>query len=148
MFHNRFRILTSLLILWQLLLTLSASWLHPCAVELCAAAGCGDDTSASDSNHAGSSTSVVSRLCRCELHRASSGVNGSKKSTEEHSPGQKKHDCSNCAICQAIFAPRLLVAMVEVATSDQFISALPVPDCADPMLGFGLPTQCRAPPCC
>ena len=145
MFHHRFRILTSLLILWQLLLPLSAPWLHACA-DSCCAADHGDDASLSDSNHTGSKSAAGSRLCRCDFHRASSGPNDSKRSTDEHSPEQKQHDCSNCSICQAISAPRILVAMVEVATSEQFISSLPVPDCADPLLGFGLPPQCRAPP--
>lgn len=145
MFHHRFRILTSLLILWQLLLPLSAPWLHKCADDCCAAAS-DVHQSLGNPDDAPSATVVGSRSCRCDFHRASAGATGSNEDTEQHAPEQKTHDCSNCSICQAISAPRILVAMVEVATSEQFISSLPVPECADPLLGFGLPPQCRAPP--
>ena len=145
MFHHRFQILTSLLILWQLLLPLSAPLLHTCADDDSVAARCGD-TSRSGLNYAGFLTAVGSRFCPCEFHSGPAEANGSNENTEEHSPGQKPHDCSNCSICQAMSAPRILVAMVEVATSERFIALLPVPDCADPLLGLGLPPQCRAPP--
>jgi hypothetical protein len=142
MFHHRFRILTPLLILWQLLILSSAQWLHTCQLDCCAVDS-GEQWAIREQVDSCNSTALGSACCRCNAHRTALG---SSEDDEEQTPEQKKHDCSNCSICQAISAPRILVSVVKLATSEQFISSIEDADCADPMLGFGLPPQCRAPP--
>ena len=138
MFHHRFRILTPLLILWQILLPLCAYALHDCVDALCAGGSCDSARSERSENYASGLG-----CCRCRFHRGSAD---SEEDSEEHLPEHEKHDCSNCSICQAIAAPRILVTTLEVTRSAHLIGLISVWDRSDPMLGFRLPPQCRAPP--
>lgn len=139
MFHHRFRILTPLLIFWQTLLPLCAHSLHNCAESLCADGFCVEGTH----NERSADHATGSGHCRCGFHRASAD---SGERSEEQQPEQEKHDCSCCSICQTIAAPRTLVTAVEVARSEHLVNLISVQDRSDPLLGFGLPPQCRAPP--
>ena len=141
MFSYCFRILTPLLILWQLILPVSAPWLHSCE-DVCCASACEQSHSSVRLQHCAEAVRVQ-HSCPCRFHLVDQN---SSHSSDEQAPSKKPHDCSSCAVCQALTAPRTLVAMVEMASTEQAVSSILVADCADPLLGFGLPPQCRAPP--
>lgn len=139
MFDHRFRTLTPLLILWQILLPLCAHHLHDCAEALCAEGSCVDNRRSERSEDSAAGLGH----CRCDFRRASAD---SGEGSEEQLPEQEKHDCSRCSICQTIATPRILVTALEVTRSEHSIGLISVQDWSDPMLGFGLLPQCRAPP--
>ena len=137
-----FQILAPLLILWQLILPCSAPWLHTCIEEYCAAAKCDESSDASSLNVQASPTHSK-HSCACS-HHPKNAPQSNENSNKQ--PPAKSHDCSNCAVCQAIAAPRTLVAIVSLEASVEIMEALILADCSDPLLGFDLPTRCRAPP--
>ena len=139
MFQSCFQILTPLLILWQLILPCSAPWLHTCIEGSCAQTNC-EESSGSFGLKAQAS---AKHSCACAHHAKNSPQ--SHHDSKEQSPA-KSHDCSNCAVCQAIAAPRTLVAIVSLEASVEIMEVLVFADCSDPLLGFDLPTRCRAPP--
>jgi hypothetical protein len=137
-----FQILTPLLILWQLILPCSAPWLHTCIEDCCAQTKC-EETSDSSGLKTPASATHSRHSCACAHHAKNSPQ--SNQDSNEQAPA-KSHDCSNCAVCQAIAAPRTLVAIVSLEASVEIMEALVFADCSDPLLGFDLPTRCRAPP--
>lgn len=137
-----FQILTPLLILWQLLLPCSAPWLHICIEDACAEAKCEESPGVSGRKTQASAT-PSGHSCSCSHHAKNSPQ--SLPDSREQCPA-RSHDCSNCAVCQALAAPRTLVAIVSLEASVEFMEALVFADCSDPLLGFALPTRCRAPP--
>ena len=142
MFKFCFRNFTPLLILWQLILGCSAPWLHTVTVSTCAGiTGEKHSHDTCDQNRPVSKKPAAP--CRCRFHHGSEEP--LENSADDGCP-DKPHDCSNCRVCQAIAAPRTLVTIVEVEACEYFFASLDVAECADPMLGFGLPPQCRAPP--
>ncbi len=142
MLSYRFQILRPLLILWQLILPVSAPWLHSCVETGCTTA-CGLSLSEVGSHQPGETQGRHS--CACCFHQAQQT---SSDSSDQSSPAKKPHDCSNCAVCRAIAAPRTPVAIVVLALTSQTVCSIVKPDCANPSPGFGLPPQCRAPPVC
>jgi hypothetical protein len=142
MSQSCFQILTQLLILWQLILPCSAPWLHICVEGNCARAKCKEFPGSSALKSQASATHPK-HSCAC-AHHAKNSPQSNHNSKEQ--PPSKAHDCSNCAVCQAIAAPRTLVAIVSLEASVEVMEALVFADCSDPLLGFGLPTRCRAPP--
>lgn len=142
MFKSCFRNFTPLLILWQLFLGCSAPWLHTVTVGTCAAST-GHKRLQNTCAPESPLTKKPGRSCGCGFqHRSEKPLENSAGD----GPPEKPHDCSNCQVCQAIAAPRTLVTIVEVEACEYFFLSLDVAECADPMLGFGLPPQCRAPP--
>ncbi len=138
MFPRRTQTLTWLLIFWQLLLLWGAPWLHPFVDGTCSAsfAEQPSTTTRCHRNHSHGSPSPVAANC-----------SGSNKSCGDQLPSDPvSHDCSNCAICQAISAPRVLVVLIELTQLVEQTGVVETPHCADPLLGFCLPRQCRAPP--
>jgi len=123
-----------LLILWQLLLPSGAPWLHTVVDGSCCAS--------SDVQNASPTCSCCHHSTGSHAHASSEG----QKSSDSKRSDEKPHDCSNCAICQAIAAPRVLVVLVELPKISEFTGVIETPECRDPRLGFGLPLQCRAPP--
>lgn len=142
MSQSCFRIFTSLLILWQLILSCSAPWLHSCIQGCCVAAEC-EKPCDSARLVARVSLTRVKQVCSC-LHHAKSAPKNAPESRDQRPA--KSHDCSNCAVCQAIAAPRTLVAIVSLEASVETSEALAFTDCSDPLIGFDLATRCRAPP--
>jgi len=138
MFQSCFRILTPLLILWQLILPCCAKWLHGSSVACCALTVSGDACHSAG----GDAKPHSKRSCSCSRH----GAELPQSDPDSQERQQKPHDCSNCAVCQAIAAPRTLATIVALEASGQIAEALIVADCSDPLLGFDLPTRCRAPP--
>ena len=143
MLPHRTQILTWLLILWQLLLPSSAPWLHSAVDESCCTAEAEQhfETACCQHRHSHDAQHYHANDCI------------SQKDKDGQSPSDSTpHDCSNCAICQAISAPRVIVALVELPTIAEQTSVVETRKCADPLLGFCLPLQCRAPPghrhCC
>ena len=138
MLPHRTQNLTWLLILWQLLLPSGAPWLHTVVDGSCCtpAAEQHSDTTCCHRHHSHGSHSHAAADCR-----------GTDKSWSDQSPSDPApHDCSNCAICQAISAPRVLVVLIELPQIVEQTGVVETPQCADPLLGFCLPVQCRAPP--
>lgn len=142
MSQSCFQILTPLLILWQLIIPCSAPWLHTCIEGSCAQTSC-EEASGSLFLNAQVSTSQSKHSCTCS-HHAKNAPQTKPDSNEQ--PPSKSHDCSNCAVCQAIAAPRTLVAIVSLEASVEIMEAIVLADCSNPLLGFDLPTRCRAPP--
>ena|GEM_PF-800942 len=142
MSRSCFRILTLLLILWQLFLPCSAPWSHSCLGVACAHTGCG--------TAAESSSSAVVKDARAGTHSCRCAFHGFSETPTEGDADEKSdrepHDCSSCALCQAIAAPRILASLVSLPSCEDLIEVLRVAECADPLLGFGLPPRCRAPP--
>ena len=137
MSQHRFQILTRLLILWQLLLPTVAPWLHT-IVDVSSCAGIrahGTSTGCCHHRHSNGAESSAASKCG-ELTKRSGEV------PADSAP----HDCSNCAICQAITAPRVLALLIELPLFSEQTGFVSISTCADPLLGFGLPPQCRAPP--
>lgn len=143
MFPYCFRILSPLLILWQLILPCSAPWLHNCFEDVCAEA-CGQSLGKVGSPQR-EETVKGNHSCSCRFHQADEKPSDH---SDQSAPAKKPHDCSSCAVCQALAAPRTLASMVVLAFTEQTVCSIVNPDCADPLLGFGLPPQCRAPPVC
>lgn len=115
---------------WQLVLPSSAPWLHSLMEDSCCVAAAG---SAHEHSHGA-----------CHHHDQKSAENAGSE-TPEPSPATH-HDCSECALCQAISAPRILSGPIDLPTLSETASLVAVAICADPQLGFGLPLQARAPP--
>lgn len=142
---RRFQILISLQVALQLLIPAIAPWLHS-FIE------CSSDYSCTSTLAPGSVSSLPERAERphCTAgccHHSTAADKSSATSPSQHDRGQQlPHDCAHCAICQAIAAPRILTSVVEISSSPEQIVPLVVPVCADPLLGFGLPPQSRAPP--
>ncbi len=137
-----FQILTPLLILWQLLLPCSAPWLHICIKGRCARTNC-EEPRGSSALKTQTSATPSKHSCAC-AHHVKIASKSSQDSKEQ--PPAKPHDCSNCAVCQAIAAPRTLVAIVSLEASVEIMEALVFADGSDPLLGFELTTRCREPP--
>ena len=126
------------LLILQLLLPSSAAWLHAidggsCCVKI--------------------DTKQVATSCGCHHHRGGSHQHRATKCIDSPAPDgsdspddSAPHDCANCAICQAIAAPRVLALNIDLPVLSEQTSTIFIPECADPLLGFGLPLQCRAPP--
>jgi hypothetical protein len=143
MLPHRTQNFTWLLILWQLVLPLSAPCLHTLSGDGCANTCSSRETlvqASCDISQIAHGTRHIQCGCHC-------GTGNFRSPSEKSSPSRAPHDCSNCSICQAIAAPRTLATIVEIATSEHIIATIASISCADPMLGFGLPPQCRAPPC-
>jgi hypothetical protein len=140
MHPRRFQILSWLLISWQLLVPSGAPWLHTLIDGGCSAETC--ETGRSEG--IGDQHSHVHSACRHAHHSATGPHSHSHGSSD---PAKNKtHDCSNCAVCQAIAAPRIVCHFVVLPVTIDRIEILSIAHCADPLLGFGLPPQCRAPP--
>jgi hypothetical protein len=139
MLQHRTPILTSLLILWQLLLPSGAPWLHTFVDGSC----CATTTTVSKQN---AKTRCHHHCGKQHGHVSTEGKGSSTESRGESDSEQAPHDCSNCAVCQAIAAPRVLVLLIELPIFSERTELISVIECADPLLGFGLPLQCRAPP--
>jgi hypothetical protein len=146
MHTRRFQILISLQVALQLLIPAIAPWLHS-FVECGGVHYC---TSTQES-HSSSASPTQRPLPRClpgccHGHGNDSARSATHSSDQDQPDQQTPHDCAHCAICQAIAAPRILAAVVELSAAPEQAVPLIVPACADPMLGFGLPPKCRAPP--
>ena len=140
MHPRRFQILSLLLISWQLLVPSGAPWLHTLIDGGCSAV----TSEKGRSEGIGEKHSHVLSAC-CHVHHSATGPHSHSHDSSDPTEN-KPHDCSNCAICQAIAAPRIVADFVVLPVTIDRIEALSVADCADPLLGFGLPPQCRAPP--
>jgi len=139
-----FQLLSWLLITWQLLLPSGAPWLHTlidgsCCVDSCSVAkdGISTDCESTKTHHSHSG---------CLRSHGAGETSHSHLENELESEPNAPHDCSNCAVCQAIAAPRVVAAFVVLPVEIEQIEIFPIAECADPLLGFGLPLQCRAPP--
>ena len=146
MHPRRFQVLISLQVALQLLIPAIAPWLHS-FIE-CGGAQC--CTSTKDPDRSASSLTkrpASACLAGCSHDHGHEAASSSRRPSDRgQSDEQTPHDCAHCAICQAIAAPRILASVVELSTAPEQIVLLVAPGCADPMLGFGLPPQCRAPP--
>ena len=118
---------------WQLVLPSSAPWLHSLMGDSC----CTVDAVGSAQHHNHSHGP-------CHHHEQELAENAGQETPE--SRPVKNHDCSECALCQAISAPRILTGPVDLPTLSETAPFVAVAICADPQLGFGLPLQARAPP--
>ena len=137
MLPHRTQNLTWLLILWQLLLPSGAPWLHTVVDGSCCATSVDQHSETTCCCHHHSNDS----------HRHASNDCGSSQNSDGEVPSdQTPHDCSNCAICQAISAPRVLAVLIELPKIAEQTGVIESPECTDPLLGFCLPLQCRAPP--
>ncbi|MFO0999364.1 MAG: hypothetical protein U0936_03430 [Planctomycetaceae bacterium] len=143
---RRFQILISLQVALQLLIPAIAPWLHS-FVE-CGSVGCCTPAPFlyPVTKHRGEQASSHCSAGCCHVHSNATDSTSAHSPGEQHSDQQPPHDCAHCAICQAIAAPRILTSVVEISAAPEQISPLAAPACADPLLGFGLPPQCRAPP--
>ena len=143
---RRFQILILLLVALQLLIPAAAPWLH--SIIECGAVHSCTSTPAFDSvsTHRHERARPHCAAGCCHEHSAVAGKLSTTSPGGHHSDQEPPHDCSQCAICQAIAAPRILTSVVEISAAPEQIVPLIVPACADPLLGFGLPPQCRAPP--
>jgi hypothetical protein len=145
--QHRFQILASLLITLQLLIPSGAPWLHLHVESDCCALAAEssrhEETQDPTHRHSADTCSHQHSQCQptCGDQCEPRSNTGSGKSDSE------PHDCSNCPVCQAIAAPRTITCLIELPAVADRIELLSVCDSADPMLGFGLPCQCRAPPC-
>ena len=142
MLQHRFQNLIKLLIAVQLLLPSGAPWLHTLIDgSRCASAG----------SFSGSCCVAPSHIHRCTSRSTHKHSHGNKSAPlHQHSPTdsepQQPHNCSDCPVCQAICAPRILALILQLPEFDEQVGCLYFGECADPLLGFGLPLQCRAPP--
>jgi hypothetical protein len=118
---------------WQLVLPSSAPWLHSMMGDL----WCPDFDAASAQPH-------VNCHGACHHHEHEPADSAGHKSSEQ-SP-VTSHDCSECALCQAISAPRILTGPIDLPALSETVTFVAVAICADPQLGFSLPLQARAPP--
>lgn len=143
---RRFQILISLLVGLQLLIPAIAPWLH--SIIECSSVYCCTSAPSleSVSTHR---EDPVQRHCMagcCHEHSTVADKSSTTSPSEPHPDQKPPHDCSHCSICQAIAAPRILTSVVEISAAPEQIVPLIVPACTDPLLGFGRPPQCRAPP--
>ena len=116
---------------WQLVLPSSAPWLHSLMEDSCCVGGA--TSSVHEHSHG-----------KCHHHHQNPAEKAGHDAPER-SPASH-HDCSECALCQAISAPRILTGPIDLPTLSETASFIVVAICADPQLGFGLPLQARAPP--
>ena len=116
---------------WQLVLPSSAPWLHSLMEDSCCVGGA--TSSVHEHSHG-----------KCHHHHQNPAEKAGSDAPER-SP-VSGHDCSECALCQAISAPRILTGPIELPTLSETAPLVVVAICADPQLGFGLPLQARAPP--
>lgn len=116
---------------WQLVLPSSAPWLHSLMEDSCCLGGA--TSSVHEHSHG-----------KCHHHHKNPAEKAGHDAPER-SPASH-HDCSECALCQAISAPRILTGPIELPTLSETAPLVVVAICADPQLGFGLPLQARAPP--
>jgi len=133
---HRTQILTRLLILWQLLLPSGAPWLHTVV----------DGTCCTTSAEQHSETACCHDHSHGSHHHAANESSAPPDRDGQSPCNSTPHDCSNCAICQAISAPRVLAVLIELPKIAEQTGVIETQECADPMLGFCLPLQCRAPP--
>lgn len=162
MLQHRFQNLIKLLIALQLLLPSGAPWLHTVIDGSCCAASVGYSPSCcishshlhcSGASNRGNAVHSHGNSHKdahsCSSHSASKPGHSHRHLHDESSPNsdpEQPHDCSNCPVCQAISAPRILALILQLPEVDERIECLATAECADPLLGFGLPLQCRAPP--
>jgi hypothetical protein len=142
MHKHRFQNLIKLLIALQLLLPSGAPWLHTLIDGSCCAVG-------AHSHRGPSPQDAHPSWCAhtgCSHSHASHSADNPCGNPAEPAGDTTPHDCSDCPVCQAMAAPRMLALVVVLPLAVELIETLPLPDCADPLLGFGLPPQCRAPP--
>jgi hypothetical protein len=118
---------------WQLVLPSSAPWLHSLMGDSC----CVSEAVGAAPRHCHSHGT-------CHHHDQRPGERAGQKSPEQHPV--TSHDCSECALCQAISAPRILTGPIDLPTLSETAPFVAVAVCDDPQLGFGLPVQARAPP--
>ena len=118
---------------WQLVLPSSAPWLHSLMGDFC----CTGEVANASPPHSHSHGT-------CHHHAQKPPEKGDEGSSERLPV--TTHDCSECALCQAISAPRILTGPIDLPTLSETASFVVVAICADPQLGFGLPLQARAPP--
>jgi hypothetical protein len=146
MHTRRFQILISLQVALQLLIPAFAPWLH--SFVDCGGVQCFTSTQESHSSSASTTQHPLPRCLAgcCHDHGNDKAGSTSHSSDRDQPEQQTPHDCAHCAICQAIAAPRILASVVELSAAPEQIVPLIVPACEDPMLGFGLPPKCRAPP--
>ena len=138
MLPHRTQYLTWLLILWQLLLPSGAPWLHT-VVD-------GSRCSALVQQHHGTTCCHHHHSDGSHRHTATDCGNSHEEPDGQSPSDSRPHSCSNCAICQAISAPRVLAVLIELPKIVEQTGVTETPKCADPLLGFRLPLQCRAPP--
>ena len=138
MLKHRTQNFTWLLILWQLLLPSGAPWLHTVVDGSCCATPAEQHSETTCCHHHHSDGS--------HGHAATNCSNSRQEHDDQPPSDPAPHDCSNCAICQAISAPRVLVLLTELPKIAEQTGVIETPECADPLLGFCLPLQCRAPP--
>lgn len=127
-----------LLIFWQLLLPSGAPWLHTVVDGTCCTASTEHHSETTCCHHHHSAGSHRHAATHCSSSR--------QEQDGELPSAPKPHDCSECAICQAISAPRVLVVLIELPQIAEQTGVIVTPECADPLLGFCLPLQCRDPP--
>ena len=140
--HSRcFQILSWLLIFWQLLLPSGAPWLHLLMDGSCCTDACCVDIGIISAKLP-ETTSHSHSVCQHAHNDGQCSHSDSQNESESETP----HDCSNCAVCQALAAPRILAPVVGLPVAGESIENPVVRECAGPLLGFGLPLQCRAPP--
>lgn len=134
---HRFQIY--LLLLLQVILPSGAPWLHQVLDgQCCSAHSSCAVVDANNRNHSGH--------CCCAHHKhelKGAEEAGGQSSSEDSSV---PHDCSNCVLCQTLAAPRIVAEIITLPQSDEWIAFVHNEPAADPMLGFGLPLKCRAPP--
>jgi hypothetical protein len=118
---------------WQLVLPSSAPWLHSLMGDSCCTADAPGPAQHHNHSHG-----------PCHHHEQKLAENAGQE-TPEPSP-VKNHDCSECALCQAISAPRILTGPIDLPTLSETAPFVAVAICANPQLGFGLQLQARAPP--
>lgn len=140
---RRFQILVSLQVALQLLIPAFAPWLHS-FVE-CGSVDCCTSTLEPTLLNRHAMHGRCPAGC-CHDHSVDTNAPPAESPDHNGSDHQKPHDCAHCAICQAIAAPRILASVVEISGAPEQIVTVVAPVCADPLLGFGLPPQCRAPP--
>lgn len=147
MHRHCFQISARLLIIWQLLLAFAGYRLHLAPDGSCCAS----------SQHVPGAAGPVaspgtSCLCHCPWSHGpqplthESGECPAAPTHREPMPPLEPHDCANCEVCHALAGPRTLVAVVVLPAPSEAVAAVPDQECADPMLGFALRPQCRAPP--
>ena len=118
---------------WQLVLPSSAPWLHSLMGDSCCVGDAVGSAQPHDHSHG-----------TCHHHKQKPAERTGQETPEQHPV--TNHDCSECALCQAISAPRILTGPIDLPTLSETAPFVAVAVCADPQLGFGLPLQARAPP--
>lgn len=119
---------------WQLVLPSSAPWLHSLMGDSC----CTDNATCAVQPHSHEHGT-------CHHHHNQKLAENAGQDTPKPRP-VTSHDCSECALCQAISAPRILTGPIDLPTLSETAPLFVVAIGANPQLGFGLPLQARAPP--